>query len=81
VFGHAIRSRLPAGVDECEVVAWFARHALLAAADRRRLNRWERERRLLHRTAHRTYYDHRTAYVQALGYRSLWHYRQARRWT
>jgi len=67
-------------MDHREVVTWYVRTALRALEERRRLARWERERRLCWRTGHPTYYAARVAWVQSLGYRSLWEYRQARGW-
>lgn len=78
---EVIASRLGGTVDHRDAVDWYVRHALLALEERRRLVRWERERRLLWQESQPTYYAYRTAWCRDHGYPSVWAYRKALGWT
>jgi hypothetical protein len=70
-----------AGCSEPQPIEWYIRTALLAIPEAQRAANIRRHERLAERNGHDSYYEHRNAWVQSLGYKSLYHYRKDKQWT
>ena len=81
-FAELIRLRAPGMGDATDTACheWFVRHALLALAERRRANHYDRHLAYARSRGAPSYYALRNAEAYLDGYDSLWHKRKAKGW-
>jgi hypothetical protein len=61
-------------------IEWYVDQCRQAIPEQQRANNIARHHRVAERNGHRSYYEHRSAWVRSLGYSSLYAYRKQRGW-